>query len=530
MEKRFFLAIFLSFMVLFIWTAIMPKPIVVKDVNKASEVIENKQDIENKKDVSSAKEFIPSPSDFSEKIEILKNNKITVDFSNLGGNINKIFINEYEQYFPVRNITGLKEYDQVEFSSKIINNNEIQYFYENEKIKISKFYKIRPDEYIVESKIKLENKDNLSNLKNLSKLAMILDMSNLDIDRNKGNNIHDNSLFEYAISIENEIDRKAKAFKFTEKENKVNSVNVNWVGFRDRFFSLIVVPEYKVSGYSIEYINEKKLAIGFDVQSENNNEISYSSLIFAGPEITDILKKYNLLEIKRYYRSGFFDAVAKAIDHTMNMIYKVIPNWGVCIILISIIIYLATYPLTIRSLVSMKKMQALQPLMKKIQEKHKNSPQKANQEIMELYKEHKINPLGGCLPMLLQMPIFVGLYQVLWRSVSFKGADFLWIKDLSLPDRIFILPASFPIIGNEINILPILMIFIMFYQQKLTSANMASSDPMQVQQQKMMMFIFPLMLGFLFYRFASGLTLYFTMFYLLSTITQLKISRETKVA
>ncbi|HNV23544.1 MAG TPA: YidC/Oxa1 family membrane protein insertase, partial [Candidatus Omnitrophota bacterium] len=149
---------------------------------------------------------------------------------------------------------------------------------------------------------------------------------------------------------------------------------------------------------------------------------------------------------------------------------------------------------------------------------------------MELYKEHKINPLGGCLPMLLQMPIFVGLYQVLWRSVSFKGADFLWIKDLSLPDRIFILPASFPIIGNEINILPILMIFIMFYQQKLTSANMASSDPMQVQQQKMMMFIFPLMLGFLFYRFASGLTLYFTMFYLLSTITQLKISRETKVA
>jgi len=170
-------------------------------------------------------------------------------------------------------------------------------------------------------------------------------------------------------------------------------------------------------------------------------------------------------------------------------------------------------------------MQGLQPKMTEIREKHKNNPQKMNQEIMELYKKHNVNPFGGCLPMLLQMPIFIGLYQVLWRSVEFKGAEFLWIKDLSAPDRLFLFPFNLPIIGNEFNLLPIIMIFVMFIQQKLSSKNMAISDPQQLAQQKMMMFFFPLFLGFIFYKFASGLTLYFTMFYLFSTYTQWKISR-----
>ena len=209
----------------------------------------------------------------------------------------------------------------------------------------------------------------------------------------------------------------------------------------------------------------------------------------------------------------------------IHWMHKIIPNWGVCIILISFIIYGAMYPLTMQGMASMKRMQAIQPIMTKLREQHKNNPQRLNKEIMELYKEHRVNPMGGCLPLVLQMPIFVSLYQVLWRSVAFKGANFLWIKDLSQPDRLFILPFSLPIMGNEVNVLPILMMGIMFAQQKLSAKNMVAMDPSQAAQQKMMTMIFPIFLGVIFYKFASGLSLYFTVFYLMSTLTQWKMSK-----
>jgi YidC/Oxa1 family membrane protein insertase len=177
----------------------------------------------------------------------------------------------------------------------------------------------------------------------------------------------------------------------------------------------------------------------------------------------------------------------------------------------------------------MRKMQSLQPEMTILREKHKNNPQKINQEMLELYKKHKINPFGGCVFFILQMPIFIGLYQVLWRSVIFKGEKFLWIKDLSEPDRLATFPVTLPIIGNDFNILPLLMAIIMFVQQKVSAKNMAMTDPAQVTQQKIMMFFMPIFLGAIFYNFASGLTLYFTMFYLLSTVTQYKMSKLSKV-
>ena len=182
--------------------------------------------------------------------------------------------------------------------------------------------------------------------------------------------------------------------------------------------------------------------------------------------------------------------------------------------------------MTFKSMHSMKKMQSLQPKINQIREQHKNNPQKLNKELMELYKEHKINPLGGCLPLFLQMPIFIALYQVLWRSVSFKGADFLWIKDLSEPDRlIYPMPFTLPILGNEFNILPVLMMIVMFFQQKLSMKNTVVMDPSQAAQQKMMMYFFPVFLGYIFYKFSSGLTLYFTIFYILSTFTQFKMAK-----
>ena len=144
---------------------------------------------------------------------------------------------------------------------------------------------------------------------------------------------------------------------------------------------------------------------------------------------------------------------------------------------------------------------------------------------MQLYKKNGVNPFGGCFPFLLQMPVFIGLYQALWRSFYLKGGSFLWIKDLSEPDRLFTFKYTLPIIGNEFNLLPIVMMAVMFLQQKLSSMNIKTTDPSQVMQQKMMGIFFPIFLGFIFYGFSSGITLYFTVFYTLSTITQWKMSK-----
>jgi YidC/Oxa1 family membrane protein insertase len=150
------------------------------------------------------------------------------------------------------------------------------------------------------------------------------------------------------------------------------------------------------------------------------------------------------------------------------------------------------------------------------------------QEIMALYKTNNVNPFGGCLPMFLQMPIIVSLIQVLWRSISFKGAHFLWIKDLSEPDKLYKFPSALPIFGEYLNILPIIAAIFMLFQQKINSRNMVVTDPNQATQQKMMSFFFPILIGFIFYHFASGLNLYWAVFYCLTTVAQLIMAKRKR--
>ena len=152
----------------------------------------------------------------------------------------------------------------------------------------------------------------------------------------------------------------------------------------------------------------------------------------------------------------------------------------------------------------MKEMQKLQPEIEHIRKAYSDNSQKMNKEIMELYKKHKINPVGGCLPMLLQLPIFMSLYQVLLRSSALQNARFLWIRNLAGPDAAFSIPQKLPIIGNNINILPILMAIAMWGQQKLSQGGGKEAS----EQQKMMSTIMPIMFGLIFYNMPSGLVLY----------------------
>ena len=171
---------------------------------------------------------------------------------------------------------------------------------------------------------------------------------------------------------------------------------------------------------------------------------------------------------------------------------------------------------------SMKEMQAIQPKVEELRKQYKDNPQKMNKEIMELYRIHKVNPFGGCLPLILQMPIFFALYNTLMRSIALRGAKFLWIKDLSEPDRLFTLPVSLPILGNEFNILPIVMAIGMFFQQKISSSAMSGAA---AEQQKTMLIIMPIMFGLIFYRMPSGLVLYWLINSMLMLGFQIQMSR-----
>ena len=249
--------------------------------------------------------------------------------------------------------------------------------------------------------------------------------------------------------------------------------------------------------------------------------------IYLGPqELRTISRIQPEWTIVMHY--GTFNFIAQILLQLLEFIHHLVPNWGAVIIILSIFIYLLLYPLTLKQMRSMKEMQALQPRIEELRKTHKDNPQRLNKEIMELYREHKVNPFGGCLPLILQIPIFFALYQVLMRSVALKGAKFLWIKDLSQPDRLFIFPKALPIFGNEINILPIIMAIGMFIQQKVSLASAASST--SAEQQKFMQIFFPIMFGIIFYKMPSGLVLYWFINSSLMLFYQWQISASTSLS
>jgi YidC/Oxa1 family membrane protein insertase len=204
---------------------------------------------------------------------------------------------------------------------------------------------------------------------------------------------------------------------------------------------------------------------------------------------------------------GMLGQLGLMLLYLLNGIAKIVHNYGVAVVLFSALVTCAMAPFTLISFRSMKKLQELKPQMDKITAKHKDNPQQANQEIFALYRQHRVNPLSGCLPMLLQLPIFFALFQAISHYVELRGKGFLWIADLSLPDRIAKLPFSLPLLGSDVNLLPILMALAMFVQQKLSQQSMpasAKTPGMNLMSGPLMAVLF----GVMFYQFPAGLVLY----------------------
>ncbi len=301
------------------------------------------------------------------------------------------------------------------------------------------------------------------------------------------------------------------------------SGQVDWAGYEGTYFICSILPQEK-SAISMTVSSFGEDGIKMQMNSEldtlqSGEEKVYSYQLFFGPKKLDVMKTVG----SNLYKSvnfGWFDVIAQPTLYLLNFFYGIVKNYGIAIILVTIIFKAVFWPITQKGLKSMKNMQKLQPKMAKLKEKYKGDPAKMNQEVMNLYKTYKVNPLGGCLPMVLQIPVFFALYKVLLMCIELRHAPFmLWISDLSSPDRLSI-GVDIPYVGG-IPVLTLLMGASMFLQQKMTPT---TADPTQA---KIMMFL-PVLFTFMFINFASGLVLYWFVNNLLAIFQQYMINRQNK--
>ncbi|MFA5147755.1 MAG: membrane protein insertase YidC [Candidatus Omnitrophota bacterium] len=298
--------------------------------------------------------------------------------------------------------------------------------------------------------------------------------------------------------------------KAIKKETPWDGRQVNWLSLKNRYFSLITKPPVFFTGIIANKLQDNGLQTKMSSAEFTigpNASATHNFMLYAGPSDYDKISSLKMgMENSLYL--GFTGSIGKILFVVLKFFHSLVRNWGLAIIALTAFINILLFPLTFKGIKAMKQMQALQPKIEALRKANKDNPQKTNKEVMELYKKYKINPMGGCLPMLLQMPVFFALYQVLMRSHELRGAPFLWIKDLSQPDRLMTFKGSIPLLGNDLNILPLLMAVAMFLQQKLSAPPAASQNDQMAQQQKMMGVMMPVLFGFLFYGLPSGLVMY----------------------
>jgi YidC/Oxa1 family membrane protein insertase len=301
------------------------------------------------------------------------------------------------------------------------------------------------------------------------------------------------------------------AIKDVVKETRKYDKGVVWTGFNDKYFlnsvialngSIAGVVIRDGKGYLDTIISSPPLSIN------PGQSASVSEKIYFGPKDFDILKAQgNRLEDA--IDLGWFSAIAKPLLHTLKYFYRYTGNYGVAIIIITIILKMFFFPLTHKSYKSMKGMQKLQPQMAALKEKFKNDRDGMNRAVMELYQTNKVNPIGGCLPMIVQIPVFFALYKALMFSIELRHAPFfLWIQDLSAKDPYYVTP--------------LIMGVTMFVQQKMTPT--AGMDPMQAK----MMLALPVVFTFMFLNFPSGLVLYWLINNILTIAQQSYINKTVK--
>ncbi|WP_295163380.1 membrane protein insertase YidC [uncultured Brachyspira sp.] len=335
-------------------------------------------------------------------------------------------------------------------------------------------------------------------------------------------------------------------------EIKTNQLKYNiyegedkWAALNNRYFAIISSPAQSNSAVfetmtfskpsTNEYRNDFHLANLVSKHTiAGRSSVTDSYSVFIGPKARNIFSKYYLEEsYESIFQESFLGInlrpLTYILDVILNALYNITKNYAWAILLFTFLFKLVTFPLNNASYKSMKKMQLVNPKIERIREQYKDNPDRLNAEIMAVYKKEKINPLGGCLPMLLPFPLLIAFFYLMQSMVELRNTPFLWIADLSSPDKLFVFPQGIPIIGGfNFNLFPIVMAVTSYLSMKLQPSSSAGGGS-AAAQMKMMTAIFPLMMLIMFYNFASGLALYWTAQNVFSVIQQFITAKMDKL-
>ncbi len=487
------------------------------------------------------------------------------EFSTYGGNIEKVFLKKYftwyaknlpkdapwyKKYVQLINYTKGNELD-IGFMTKdgkYINTSNVEFnapeqgYYKlsgNDSLQLVFTYKLAKNKYI--QKIFTIYGNNYRSRFKVKFVGLKNELSgfNYNIIWNHGinfveKNATDEALFANASAYAGDEQEIVNADKGEKVEKSING-KIDWVGIRNKYFAFILAPDYPDADGGADFKGEHKItkwgereyySVNLRIPVKNFDNQTDAFDFYSGPIKYDILKSYDKNYQAIFDFGSFFGLkfITRPISEyfllpLFTFLHTFIPNYGWVIIVLTILIKITLYPLTKQSYESMKKTQLLQPEIQKIKEKYKGDNQRIQKETMALYSKYGVNPAGGCLPMLLQMPILFALFTFFKVMIEIRQQPFIWwITNLSAPDVIYTLPFRIPIFNvDQISGLAVLLGITMFLQQKMTM-----KDP----SQKAMVYIMPIMFTLMFMAFPSGLNLYYFMFNLLSIAQQYYINKH----
>ncbi len=466
----------------------------------------------------------------AEKDQNIEETKVQLINYKKGGSLNLSFISEDGKAINTGNLLFKTDKDKYFYKITGTDSLSLSFVYSQDKTHyIKKDYTFYGDKYHIKTSIKLGGLNGyISN--NAYNVVWNNGIRFAEYNSVDEANYSDASV--YSGGEKSTID----ATSVGEVEDKEFNGNINWVDIRNKYFAVIIIPDdpSAVEGAYLRGTRENLPENGvkelysaqITVPFKNLNYEETSFKVYIGPVDYDILKTYNT-ELQGIVDFGSFfglKIIVRPIAEYIllplfNFLHLFIPNYGFVIVIFSIIIKLALYPLTKQSFQSMKKMQLLQPKITELKEKYGDDKQKVSKETMKLYSTYGVNPAGGCLPLLLQMPIFIALWGLFKSAIELRQQPFFgWITDLSAPDIIYKLSFKLPLIGiSEISGLAILMGITTYFQQK-----MSVKDP----SQKAIIYIMPVFLTLLFMSFPSGLNLYYFLFNVLSIGQQYIINHK----
>lgn len=453
----------------------------------------------------------------------LVNGKVEVALSAVGGKIAEVAVKDYRETIkkdapPIRPLNrqesplslttlfsdpALKEFGTGTYEGAASGSDSYKFSREDKTVRVTKEYQLDANSYFVKSNHQFNFTD--STRQNYGYVYIPIGTRSQEYNA-------DDPLKHWEVLVyQNDELTRTHSDSLVEGETVLQG-NTSWVGFGNRYFTTVVINDAALNPDVVLVRNNdfRGAYLRYPLQLKaDQKELSLPIRVFSGPKDYAELSKVNGLRQVLDY--GFFSFLAYPLLELLQFFYRFVHNYGVAIILLTLLVRAVFYPLSVKSARSMKAMQKLQPQIAALKAKYKDDMPRFNQEQMALFKAHKVNPLGGCLPMLVQLPVFFALYAVLGSSIELFHAPFFgWVQDLSSKDPYYIFP--------------VLMGISMFVQQKMTP--MAGMDPMQ---QKMMMFM-PIVFSFIMINLPSGLTIYIFLSTLLGIVQQMLINREHKPA